>query len=310
MLHLLAALLVTGVPAASDAYAIFAQARHVWADQHYPDYLTYTVAVDVTERGVEKSKHYHLAYDALSDKIGVNPVSDEELAAPPDPNGVTLHLIPRRNYQPILDKQIGNPGEAVDYLGVPIISPTYSFGMTPENEDPDQVDSATLVQQIRQQFNDPVPQSKVAQSVQNDGVKTIASVTTFVRHYTITDAGEETVGGIPCYHLLLHPTADPQKYRLREVWVDQSDYQTRQLVSSGNFTGSNVPWLITFANFDGAEVIASETALAPVGVGAHHYEHASVSFEDIAQAQRPSHPLSFFVTKENLMSEPDTDIRR
>lgn len=309
MLPLLAALSVSGVPATPDPYAIFAQARHVWAQQHYPDYLTYTVAVDVTERGVEKAKHYHLAFDALSGKIGVNPVSDEELAAPPDPNGVTLHLIPRRNFQPILDKQVGNPGEAVDYLGVPIISPTYSFGMTPGIEDPDQVDSATLVQQIRQQFDDPVPQTKVAQQVTSGDVKTIASITTFVRHYTITDAGEQIVGGVPCYHLLLHPTADPRKYRLRELWVDTSDYQTRQLISSGNFTGSNVPWLITFANFDGAEVIASETALAPVGVGAHHYDHASVSFEDLTQAQRPSRPLSFFVTKETLMSEPDTDVR-
>jgi hypothetical protein len=307
---LAAALSLVGTAGTADPYQIFAQARQVWAQQRYPDYLTYVVAVAVTERGVEKSKHYHLAYDAQTGKIAVNPVSDEEQAAPPDPNGVTIHLQPKRNFHTLLDKRVGNPGEAVDYLGVPMIAPTYSFGMALASDEGEQTGNDALVAQIRQEFNDPVPAEKTQQAVTDPHVRTIAAVTTFVRRYTITLAGIDTLAGGECYHLLLQPNYDPQKLRLREVWVDTHTYETRQLISAGNFSSSKVPWLITFDDAGGAQYIASETALAPVGVGDHQYEHASVSFESIEQTARPTRPLSFFVTKENLMSEPETEVHR
>ncbi len=312
VLHLLAGLLLPGTAGSAgtpDPYGIFAQARQVWAQQRYPDYLTYTVAVDVTENGVPKAKHYHLAFDSTNGKIGVNPISDEEQAAPPDPNGVTIHLIPKRNFQPLMDKRVGNPGEAVDFLGVPIVSPTYSFGMTLASSQGDEPSGDPLVDQIRKEFNDPVPASKAEQSVTSGSDKTIASVTAFSRRYTIEFAGIETLNGVQCYHLKLTPNYDPQKLRLRELWVETHTYDTVQLVSAGNFAASKVPWLITFDDVNGAQYISSETALAPVGVGDHRYERASISFEQIAQAERPSRPLSFFVTKEALMAEPDTNIR-
>ncbi|HEY9179318.1 MAG TPA: hypothetical protein VIO32_01285, partial [Candidatus Baltobacteraceae bacterium] len=151
-------------PAANlvDPYQIFSQACNVWAQQRYPEYLTYTVTVHVTERGIDKFKHYHLAYDAQQAKIYVNPVSDEERAAPPDPKGITLHLLPRRQGKALFDKKVGNPGEAVDYLGVPMISPTYSFGMSDAAFDGDR-DPDALVQEIRREFNDPTPALKAQQ---------------------------------------------------------------------------------------------------------------------------------------------------
>jgi len=150
----------------ADPYQIFGHARNVWAQQQYPDYLTYTVTVRVTERGVDKAKHYHLAYDAKYAKIYVNPVSDEERVAPPDPNGITFHLIPRRQFHALMDKKIGNPGEAVDYLGVPMISPTYSFGMSTAGSSDGESDPNALVQEIRREFADPMPSVK-AQQVAN-----------------------------------------------------------------------------------------------------------------------------------------------
>jgi hypothetical protein len=51
--------------------------------------------------------------------------------------------------------------------------------------------------------------------------------------------------------------------------------------------------------------IASEVAQAPVGVGDHRYEHASISFENIAPAQRPATFFDrTFMTSENVMTEP------
>lgn len=303
---LVATALTTAAANLVDPYQIFSQARNVWAQQRYPAYLTYTVTVHVNERGVDKFKHYHLAYDAQQAKIYVNPVSDEERTAPPDPNGVTLHLLPRRQGKPLFDKKVGNPGEAVDYLGVPMISPTYSFGMSDTAFEGDR-DPDALVQEIRREFNDPTPPLKAQQIADSGGLKTIAVVTGHRHLYTVTLDGTEAVDGHTCYHLSLVPSYKSPHLRLRELWIDAQSYETRKLITDGNFTGSGVPWLITFGDLNGATYIASETAMAPVGMDRHRYQQASVSFDDVTATQRPpaSDLSNWFVTKENIMSEPD-----
>lgn len=313
-----AAVLVSGVTfnsaslyavAADNPYQIFGHARSVFAQQRYPQYLSYTVTVRVSEHGVEKVKHYHLAYDARTEKIYVNPVSDEERANPPDPNGVTFHLIPRRQMKVLYDKQIGNPGDAVDPLGVPMLAPTYSFGMSATStEGPDSADASdALVQEIRNEYKDPTPPATQREVAGDGKLKTIALVASYERRYVVTLDGIETIDGNPCYHLSLKPVHPSPDLRLRELWIDTQSYQTRRLVSAGNFTGSGVPWQITFEDLGGALYIASETAMATVGVGMHHYEQASVSFDDItAQNQLPSNLSGWFVTKDRIMSEPGT----
>lgn len=288
----------------ADPYGIFAHARTIFSQQRYPQYLTYTVAVRVTERGVDKAKHYHLAYDAKDAKIYVNPVSDEERVAPPDPYGVTFHLVPKRQYKTLIDKRVGNPGEAVDYLGIPMISPTYSFGMSDDaSETGDNPDA--LVQEIRKEFKDPTPPAKARELLNDPKMRTIAIVTGYHRRYIVTLDGIENVDGRACYHLSLKPNDPSPKLRLRELWIDAQTYETRKLVSSANFTGSAVPWAITFDDVNGALYIASEAALAPVGVGDHRYEQASVSFENIAPSDTPPTGVNgWFVTKENIMTEP------
>jgi len=304
---LAAAQLCAGARAASgqeDPYSIFSRARSVWSSQHYPEYLSYTIAVNVTERGVDKSKHYHLSYDTHSDAIDVNPVSDEERVAPPVPTGFIWHLKPKRQFQTLFDKKVGNPGEAVDYLGVPKLSPTYTFGMKTGAGGEDGRDDDALVAQIRRQFNDPMPAAKNDELASRGKLKSIANVTSRARNYTITLAGTETIDGSPCYHLILQPNYNPSELRLREVWIDTRTFETRRLLSAGNFTGSTVPWLISFTNVNGALYIASETAQAPVGVGEHRYEKASIAFQSIAAAARPTHMGGTFVTSQQLMTEP------
>lgn len=291
-----------------DGYAIYDRARHVWDAQRYPEYLSYTIAVEVSERGVDKSRHYHVTFDVKNRAIDVNPVSDEEQAAPPTPTGMIIHLQPKHQGHVMMDKKVGNPGDAVDYLGVPKLSPTYAFGMdtgTSGDENAAQQDPAALVAEIRKEFKDPAPPQNA--QTQTGGLKTIAVVSSRTRAYKIENAGEQSVDGSVCWHLLLTPNHDPQRLRLRELWVDEKTGQTRQLLSAGNFTGSVAPWLVTFTEIDGAMYIASETAMTPVGVGDHHYEKASVAFETIAPSTRPVHATNFFATKEDIMSEPGQD---
>lgn len=290
-----------------DGYAVYDRARHVWDAQRYPDFLSYTIAVDVSERGVEKSRHYHETFDVRNRAIDVNPVSDEEQAAPPTPTGMVIHLQPKHQGHVMLDKKVGNPGEAVDYLGVPKLSPTYAFGLDTgaTGDETAQQDPSALVAEIRKEFNDPAPPPTIQN--QPGGLKTIAVVSSRTRAYTITNAGTDTIDGHDCWHLLLSPNRDPQRLRLRELWIDEQGGQTRQLLSAGNFTGSAAPWLVTFTEIDGAMYIASETAMTPVGVGEHRYEKASVAFQTIAAATRPVRATNFFATKENIMSEPGQD---
>lgn len=293
-------------PGAPDPYGIYDRARHVWAAQQYPAYLSYTIAVNVIEGGVQKSRHYHLTYDARNDVIDVNPVSDEEQAAPPTPSGMVIHLQPKRQGRVLIDKKVGHPSEAVDYLGVPKLSPTYAFGLNTGGDGEDGPDSAKLVAEIRKEFHDPVPTEKAREQLVSGPLKTIAVVSTRTHAYTIAYSGIEPVDGHDCYHLLLTPAHDPQHFRLRELWIDAQTYQTRQLLSAGNFTGFQAPWLVKFAEIDGAMYIASEAAQAPIGVGDHRYQQAALAFESIAKTTQPVHQTNFFTTNQTIVTEPDS----
>jgi hypothetical protein len=63
-----------------------------------------------------------------------------------------------------------------------------------------------------------------------DPLQTIATVTANGHVYDVTLAGTEPVGELLCYHLMLHPQIDPDRYPLRELWVDEQNFQVVQLV--------------------------------------------------------------------------------
>lgn len=287
----------------SDPYQIYGRTREAWVSQRYPDYLAYTIVVRINERGVEKAKHYHAIYERPGDKVHVSAVSDEEHDRPPVPTGVSIHLQPKRQNVPIMDKRVGNPGEAVDYLGIPMLAPNYSFGLgMPIGTDAKQSDD--LVAQIRQEYHDPTPPVRAQQPDPDAPLKSIASVTAIAHVYAISLAGIDSVDGNPCYHLLLQPAREPKRFRLRQLWIDTQNFETRRLLIASNFTSSAVPWLVTFAHVGDAQYIESEVAQAPVGVGDHRYESASISFEQITPTQRPTTFFDSFMTSENVMTEP------
>jgi hypothetical protein len=300
---------LVGVPAAatpallSDPYQIYARTRLAWESQRYPDYLAYTIHVQVDERGVIKSKHYHAVYEEPNGKVHVAAVSDEERAQPPAPTGMTIHLLPKRQNVTVIDKRVGHLDEAVDYLGIPMLSPNYSFGLgvPPPSE---ATSDADLIAEIRSEYRDPMPTVKAAQTAPDGKLKSIAAITVIARRYTIELSGIENIAGANCYHLVLHPSREPQRFRLRDLWIDVENYQTRRLLAANNFTNSQVPWLVTFADIDGARYIDSEVAQGPVNVGGHRYQHAQISFENLTTAKRPTSFDSTFMTSENILREP------
>jgi hypothetical protein len=62
-----------------------------------------------------------------------------------------------------------------------------------------------------------------------DPLQTIATVTASAEVYDVLLAGEEFVGERLCYHLVLHPRIDPDRYPLRALWVEESSFQIVQL---------------------------------------------------------------------------------
>jgi hypothetical protein len=62
-----------------------------------------------------------------------------------------------------------------------------------------------------------------------DPLETIATVTASARVYDIHLTGVESIEGRTCYHLALRPLVAPDRYPLRELWVDASSFEVVQL---------------------------------------------------------------------------------
>jgi hypothetical protein len=231
------------VPSAppADAYAIFQRARSAVSNAAYPRRLDYAVAISGYDGDRFRENHYRASYDANDGAIRELPISDEELASPSAPHGVNVRFVVGL-YGFAYVIPLGPPPPSADVIGVPLLSPAYAFGL-----------------QLPQARTLPQPDSPATD------LRTIAVVSTRTRDYAVTLLDAPLLEGIQTYHLQLTPLRKPKANRLRELWVGTGDYLPRRAVVSGNFTTApltDVPWTISFATFEGAPVIASETAAA------------------------------------------------
>jgi hypothetical protein len=306
---LLSAIVLAGVTLGAETanpYEIFAHAAAVWMQAKYPPYVGYSIVVAVDEKGVAKSNHYTATYDALRDHVYVKAVSEEEQADPHVPEGINMSVDPKRRFATLFKRRLGKPEDAVDYLGVPALAPNYSFGIARYVPSVDQsaADRAALVQEIRREFDDPLPSQKTLPVQDESGPKEIAHVVTSRHEYDIVYDGIENTGGHEAYHLSLRPTSASSALRLRELWIDTHTYQTYQLLTQRNFTNGTVPWLITFTQIGGVPYIASETALRPVGVGPHLYDSAAITFTGVAPVQPKSYLWDAAIPPNSALTEP------
>jgi hypothetical protein len=276
----------------NDPYAVFAAARTRWEMASYPSQLSYVVAVSVSRHGVTTVAHYHSYYDALANQVNVTAVSDEELAHPYTPHGIDVFFRPFGAQIPL-----SSPEQTFDYLGVPVLAPNYSFGIStyqPHNLD---ANSEELVTEIRREFCDPMPVRR--QPSTGSGLKTIASIDVVRRSYIITLNGLVTMNGHADYHLGLHPVREPGRYRLRELWIDTSSFVTDQLATQGNFTQggmTDVRWTVSFRQINGAPYISAERTNERFTLVRRTYDSATVAFESIVAKRIPPYTsLSTFV---------------
>ncbi len=277
MVHAL--MLAAAVSAPPDPYAIFAKARDVWAMQQYPKTVAYAVDVSATgDTGSTGHRHYHEYWSALTNQVVIKPpVSDEQLEHPYKPS-------PGVNF---MGWNVGGPREGSgvkDFIGPPMLSPNYSFGISIYAA-PSDLTPAQLVEQIRREYHDPAPQ-KVSALEQQTGLRTIASVSTTAHAYRIAQVGIEPDDLGSAYHLSLAPLENPSRYRLRDVWIDTATFFVERARIAGNFTDAatmGVSWMIRYRQIGGATYIAQEDAEQPI-IGYHGlmYSQFRVSFDSIA----------------------------
>jgi hypothetical protein len=295
--------IVTAV-ANPDPYALFARARARWAAQQYPHYLSYTVRISGVEGDRTVTNTYASFTDTQTGAIRVHATSAEEAAQPYVPRGVNFNATLKISYsrhtqlsQPSADGDVHaaktmnvTQREQYDLLGVPMLSPTYSFGLTPAGT------------------------AEKTQTAAPPSLKTIASLTAVHRDYNVRFDGIEPIDGVACYRLKLTPRGSPAVYRLREVWIEPSAGTTRQALLQGNFTegpAPALPWLVHFALLDGAMYIRSESALQPVSYLGRTYTNVTVSFERVQTIESPGlWSLSLFRTSGDVLEEPPSAVRR
>jgi hypothetical protein len=262
--------LSSNASAAPDAYQIFDRARRVLEAQSYPDPIFYRTTIHVSEGAKDEFEHFRAEAFSSGD-VRVEGVSEEEQAAPHQSTGVNFKFAFSIGWNTgaggqteTVTKDAHRKEASPDYLGVPLISPSYSFGLTPQRDDAPKLNLPSAL-----------------------NLPTIATVTAIGRAYRVFLLGTEMMDGLYTYHLRLEPTSHPDRYRIRELWVDAYTYQIVQLQTQGNFTAapmSNVPWLVTFQTVDGNIYIKNETALEPLVF--HHdrtFSTASITFDDIRE---------------------------
>ena len=295
-----------GAPAASpvvlkDPYAVFAAARTRWETASYPSQLSYVVAVSVIRSGVTSVAHYHSVYDALANQVNVTAVSDEELAHPYTPHGISVFFSPFGGHIPL-----SSPEQTFDYLGVPVLAPNYSFGISTYQPRSPDTNSEQLVAEIRREFCDPMPARRQPSS--DSGLKTIASIDVVRRSYVITLNGIVAMNGHSDYHLGLQPVRDPGRYRLRDLWIDTRSFATDQLATQGNFTQggmTTVLWMVSFRQINGAPYISAEHTDQRFVLARRTYDSATVAFESVVTKRIPAYSsLSTFASNEETGVPP------
>jgi hypothetical protein len=284
---------------ALDPYAIYANARAYWLHETYAPRYAYTIAVDVHEGGTQRVERYDADYDAVNGITTVDPMSDYQRDHPTYVSGINVGLPFWHN----------KPLPPIDFLGVPHLTPTYSFGMAPfvPAPTPTPFDSAALVAQIRNEFHDPNPRARPSPAPSPGGLREIASVIARNHDYTIALLGTETVDGHACYHLTLTPLRDPSRLRIRQAWIDEQTYAPWQLVDASNFTGgpgTAVPWTIRFADVDGAHLIREEDAQQPMPSNGQIFTTAAIRFENVHAVSAPAVHPQLVNTAVNALTEP------
>ncbi len=249
----------TPAPSASpdaQAEAIFSRARAALLARVYPSEMAYRVRVSGLQGTTWAVRTYKTYERWPSGRLHAPTISDEETEDPSKPKGSNIG---------IFAFNVGGTGESLkDVVGTPLLAVTYAFGLVPPPHDvPLPGDTPT-----------PAPGAP----------RTIGGVTSLARTYDVRLAGEETISGNACWHLTLKPLGNAGEYRVRDLYVEESNDQIVRLKTDGNFTikptGSGI-WTVDYTEMDGSWYIADEVSSGAVSGDSGSFDKLDVKFIDV-----------------------------
>ncbi|HEY5426234.1 MAG TPA: hypothetical protein VIJ77_06780, partial [Candidatus Tumulicola sp.] len=125
-----------GVLQPADPYAIFMRARSAVTAARYPDKIDYTIAISGLDGAQPRANHYRATSRPDEGVVDVAPLSQEEAAKPPPvPHGFnfafTIGICSGRceTGSGTVVIPAGRSPAVPDLLGVPLLAPTYMFGL-------------------------------------------------------------------------------------------------------------------------------------------------------------------------------------
>lgn len=240
----LAAIVLCASPAFAeetpDAELIFAHARTLFRFYSYPPSLTFAFR----EAFTIKEHAYIKTYDGTLTEgklLELKKFSREEIANPFVIKGFGFNFMG-------IPVGAHDRGDPEPFLGLSI-PPNESYGLAP---------------------SDGKNPALAALPTQTDGpssLREIGRVRAVTKDYDVRYVGAETIDAKRVYHIALAPLHDPERLRLRDLWVDTTRYtvvKASVLGAVAEGPASKVPWTLTFAQYDGGWYIDSERADVPI----------------------------------------------
>ncbi|MGH7708165.1 MAG: hypothetical protein ACREM8_12535 [Vulcanimicrobiaceae bacterium] len=230
--------------------AIFAKARAVWQNQRVPPLVRSRVRITYRRNGRLVGETYASVYNRAQDAIYTDSFSTEERTAPHRPAGLDCLVCKAEFFEP---------------LGVPKLSPVYSFGIG---------------------LDEGPPPSPTAVHPAATPLPVIARIRVFTRNYRIAVGADEPCGGSAAYHLTLIPRRDRKRFRLRQLWIRRRDFATCRAIVAGNLAErpwDGIPWDVRFVDRPGGWVgIGLERAREPVRFHGETVADVAIAFDSIA----------------------------
>jgi hypothetical protein len=265
-----------------DPDTIFANARAAWAAGAYPRYATYVAVVDYQNGAQHRRRTWETVEDFRHALVFSHTFSREEIANPAFPPkgfNIAIPFFPNAD-KPRPDDPVGHVAFAIDQ--------GYGLGLSSRHLK--------------------AADSGAALDAASSGLSTIGRTGVIAPQYAVrlietldTDHGTE-------FHLGLTALRDPERNRLRELWIDAGTWQAEAAIVAGIGNRSpftDVSWRIDFMQIDGATYIARETALGIVDYGdAGKLSELSVTFAEFAAHPMVPSTFTFGVSSDDPLADP------
>ncbi len=244
------------------ADAIFAHAKDAWRARQALPFVEYGLLERYTWRNRTHDNWWHAAYRVSDHALSLHRIIvAQDEAERLRGTAFAIHL--RTHWGAARAETLEtNPNADAFPVLDPLMDPDASFGLL--RRDPQgqlsgavTLDPAAEPRALSAPSPSPAPPlpTRIARGVATDApLREIARVEAVARDYTIALAGVERIRATDAYHLVLTPLRQPHLYRLRDLWVDTSDYATVKLDVDGIFQGkpyADARWTVTYVNLDG-----------------------------------------------------------